>query len=123
MALKHFVEEVQPCGAVRFIGFADTTDYLSLKKKGASDFPIARKAAEQAYAMAGIGPRDIDGAEVQRLLLNVEIVQYEILGLAERGEGVQLIESGATSLPSGRLPVNAGGGLIGDGHPVGAAGC
>ncbi|HYK14035.1 MAG TPA: hypothetical protein VEW70_08630 [Burkholderiales bacterium] len=51
-----------------------------------------------------------------------EIVQYEILGFAERGEGAQLIESGATSLPSGRLPVNAGGGLIGDGHPVGATG-
>ena len=49
-----------------------------------------------------------------------EIVQYEILGFAERGEGAQLIESGATSLPSGRLPVNAGGGLIGDGHSVGA---
>jgi acetyl-CoA C-acetyltransferase len=53
---------------VRLIGFAHTTDYLSLKKKDASDFPIARKAAEQAYAMAGIGPRDIDGAKVQRLL-------------------------------------------------------
>ena len=51
-----------------------------------------------------------------------EIVQYEILGFAERGEGAQLIESGATSLPSGRLPVNAGRGLIGDGHPVGATG-
>lgn len=51
-----------------------------------------------------------------------EIVQYEILGFAERGEGAQFIESGATSLPSGRLPVNAGGGLIGDGHPVGATG-
>ena len=41
-----------------------------------------------------------------------EIVQYEILGFAERGEGAQLIESGATSLPSGRLPVKAGGGLM-----------
>jgi acetyl-CoA C-acetyltransferase len=51
-----------------------------------------------------------------------EIVQYEILGFAERGEGAQLIESGATSLPSNRLPVNASGGLIGDGHPVGATG-
>jgi acetyl-CoA C-acetyltransferase len=49
-------------------------------------------------------------------------MQYEILGFAERGEGAQFIESGATSLPSGRLPVNAGGGLIGDGHPVAATG-
>jgi acetyl-CoA acetyltransferase len=40
------------------------------KKKDVSDFPMARKAAEQAYAMAGIGPGDIDGAEVQRLLLD-----------------------------------------------------
>jgi acetyl-CoA acetyltransferase len=38
------------------------------EKKDASDFPIARKAAEQAYAMAGIGPRDIDGAKVQQRL-------------------------------------------------------
>ena len=51
-----------------------------------------------------------------------EIVQYEILGFAERGEGAQLIESGATSLLFGRLPVKAGGGLIGDGHPVSATG-
>ncbi len=46
-----------------------------------------------------------------------EIVQYEILGFAKQGAGAQLIESGATSIPSGRLPVHAGGGLIGDGHP------
>src|SRR6266542_1197955 len=60
-----------------------------------------------------------------------EIVAYEILGLAEPGKGVELVKSGATTLPQVRpekskapfeIPVNAGGGLIGDGHPVGATG-
>jgi acetyl-CoA acetyltransferase len=57
-----------------------------------------------------------------------EIVAYEILGLAESGKGVELVKSGATALPQVRtekfkgpfqIPVNAGGGLIADGHPVG----
>jgi acetyl-CoA C-acetyltransferase len=62
-----------------------------------------------------------------------EIVAYEILGLAEPGKGVDLVKSGATTLPqvrnektsgkySFKIPVNAGGGLIADGHPVGATG-
>ena len=72
--------------------------------------------------MDGIGPRDIMARKCNDCFSISEIVQYEILGFAERGEGAQLIESGATSLPSGRLPVKAGGGLIGDGHPVGATG-
>ena len=51
-----------------------------------------------------------------------EIVQYQILGFAERGEGAQLIKAAQRlSLPA-VCPVNAGGGLIGDGHPVGATG-
>src|SRR5205823_6535321 len=62
-----------------------------------------------------------------------EIVAYEILGLAEPGKGAELAMSGATALPQVRgehisgkidfeIPVNTGGGLIGDGHPVGATG-
>jgi acetyl-CoA C-acetyltransferase len=62
-----------------------------------------------------------------------EICAYEILGLAENGKGAELAMSGATALPQVRnekvsgkfdfeIPVNAGGGLIGDGHPVGATG-
>jgi acetyl-CoA C-acetyltransferase len=61
------------------------------------------------------------------------MVVYEILGLAEPGKGAELAKSGATALPQVRnekmkgkidisIPVNPGGGLIGDGHPVGATG-
>jgi len=116
----------------RLLGFGHTTDYLPLNKKDAPTFSIARKAAEKAFRMANLKPRDMQGAEVHDCFSITEIVAYEILGLAEPGKGAELAKSGATALPqvrnqkSGRLPfeipVNTGGGLIGDGHPVGATG-
>jgi acetyl-CoA acetyltransferase len=51
-----------------------------------------------------------------------ELILYEELGLCGRGDSVDLIRSGATSL-GGRLPVNTSGGLLSKGHPVGATGC
>jgi acetyl-CoA C-acetyltransferase len=116
----------------RLLGFGHTTDYLPLDKKDAPTFSTARKAAEKAFSMANLKPRDMQGAEVHDCFSITEIVAYEILGLAESGKGVDLVKSGATTLPqvrnqkSGKLPfkipVNAGGGLIADGHPVGATG-
>src|SRR5205814_3130055 len=117
----------------RLLGFGHTTDYLALEKKDAPTFSTARKAAEKAFGMAGLSPRDMHGVEVHDCFSITEIVAYEILGLAERGKGAELAISGATALPQVRnekvtgkidwqIPVNAGGGLIGDGHPVGATG-
>ena len=117
----------------RLLGFGHTTDYLPLDKKHAPTFSTARKAAENAFAMAKLKTRDIQGAEVHDCFSITEIVAYEILGLAEPGKGAELAKSGATALPQVRhekmkgkidieIPVNAGGGLIGDGHPVGATG-
>ncbi len=110
---------------------ADLT--LPLDKKDAPTFSIARKAAERAFGMANLKPRDLNGADVHDCFSVTEIVVYEILGLAEPGKGAELAKSGATALPQVRnekmkgkfafeLPVNPGGGLIGDGHPVGATG-
>src|SRR5213082_3257560 len=118
---------------VRLFGYGHTTDYLPLDKKDAPTFSIARKAAEQAFSMAKLKTRDIQGAEVHDCFSITEIVAYEILGLAEKGKGAELAKSGATTLPQVRgehikgkvdweIPVNTGGGLIGDGHPVGATG-
>src|SRR6201997_4517101 len=117
----------------RLLGFGHATDYLPLDKKDAPTFSIARKAAEQALSTSNLKPRDLDGADVHDCFSVTEVVVYEILGLAEPGKGAELARSGATALPQVRnekmkgpfalaIPVNAGGGLIGDGHPVGATG-
>jgi len=117
----------------RLLGYGHTTDYLALEKKDAPTFSISRKAAQQAFKMANLKPREINGAEVHDCFSITEIVAYEILGLAEPGKGAELAKSGATALPQVRgehvsgkidfeIPVNTGGGLIGDGHPVGATG-
>ena len=117
----------------RLLGFGSTTDYLALEKKDAPTFSTARKAAEKAFGMANLKPRDMHGVEVHDCFSITEIVAYEILGLAEPGKGAELAKSGATALPQVRgehvsgkigweIPVNTGGGLIGDGHPVGATG-
>src|SRR6059058_4715493 len=117
----------------RLLGFGHTTDYLALEKKDAPNFSTARKAASKAFGMASLTPRDMHGVEVHDCFSITEIVTYEILGLAEKGKGAELAKSGATTLPQVRgerikgkvgweIPVNTGGGLIGDGHPVGATG-
>src|SRR6202008_841096 len=109
----------------RLLGFGHATDYLPLDKKDAPTFSIARKAAEQAFGMANLKPRDVQGADVHDCFSFTEIVVYEILGLAEPGKGAELAKSGATALPKVRnekmkgsfafeIPVNPGGGLIGD---------
>src|SRR5262249_6848637 len=117
----------------RLLGFGHATDYLPLDKKDAPTFSIARKAAEKAFGMANLKPRDLSGADVHDCFSITEIVVYEILGLADPGKGAELAKSGATTLRQVRnekmhgryafeLTVIAGGGLIGDGHPVGATG-
>ncbi len=117
----------------RLLGYGHTTDYLALEKKDVPTFSTARKAAANAFGMANLKPRDMHGVEVHDCFSITEIVAYEILGLAEAGKGAALAKSGATTLPQVRgekasgkvdfeIPVNAGGGLIGDGHPVGATG-
>jgi acetyl-CoA acetyltransferase len=117
----------------RLLGYGHTTDYLALEKKDVPTFSTARKAAQKAFGMANLKPRDMHGAEVHDCFSITEIFAYEILGLAEPGKGAELAKSGATALPQVRgehvsgkidfeIPVNTGGGLIGDGHPVGATG-
>jgi acetyl-CoA acyltransferase len=83
--------------------------------------PSTRRAAARAYTMAGIGPEDIDLAEVHDAVAPAEIGIYEDLCFCAPGEGARLIEDRVTWL-GGRLPVNTSGGLLSRGHPIGATG-
>ncbi|RSD34786.1 MAG: acetyl-CoA C-acetyltransferase, partial [Methanohalophilus sp.] len=78
-------------------------------------------AAKRAYEMAGIGPDDIDVAEVHDCFTIAEICAIEDLGFVKKGQGGRFVEDGNTAI-GGRIPVNTSGGLKACGHPVGATG-
>lgn len=80
-----------------------------------------RRASRRAYELAGLGPRDIDVAEVHDASAYAEINQIEQCGLTALGEGGPATERGDTKL-GGKLPVNPSGGLESRGHPVAATG-
>jgi acetyl-CoA acetyltransferase len=82
---------------------------------------ICHRAARKAYERAGIGPDDIDVAEVHDASAFAEVVQAENLGFCEFGQGGWIAERGETSL-GGRIPINPSGGLESKGHPIGATG-
>jgi len=79
------------------------------------------RAAKAAYEMAGLGPEDIDLAEVHDCFSSAEIVHYEDLGFCEKGEGGRFIEEGLSDR-GGKIPVNTSGGLLSKGHVIGATG-
>ncbi len=85
------------------------------------DKDIAARLSRQAYEMAGVGPLDIDVAEVHDATAFGELHQTESLGFCPSGEGGPFGESGATRL-GGKIPINTSGGLESRGHPVGASG-
>ena len=82
---------------------------------------VAIEAGKQAYAMAGVTPKDIDVAEVHDCFTIAEMMAYENLGFAKPGEGKDLIGSKET-YKEGSIPVNVDGGLLSKGHPIGATG-
>lgn len=82
---------------------------------------LARLAANQAYEIAGLGPKDMHVAEVHDAAAMGEIIQVENLGFVEMGQGGPAAERGDFTI-GGRIPVNPSGGLESKGHPLGATG-
>jgi len=82
---------------------------------------VGIEAGKQAYAMAGVTPKDIDVAEVHDCFTIAEMMAYENLGFAQPGEGKDLIASKET-YKEGSIPINVDGGLLSKGHPIGATG-
>jgi acetyl-CoA acetyltransferase len=78
-------------------------------------------AAAAAFEAAGIGPADVDIAQVQDTESGAEVMHLAETGLCQHGEQEKLINSGATGI-GGRLPVNTDGGCLANGEPIGASG-
>ena len=82
---------------------------------------ICDRASSTAYGQAGVGPEDINVAEVHDATAFGELHQTEQMGFCKVGEGGPFAESGATEL-TGKIPINTSGGLLSRGHPIGASG-
>ncbi|NLI54798.1 MAG: acetyl-CoA acetyltransferase [Clostridiales bacterium] len=107
---------------VRVAGIASATDtHVVANRENPSDLLAVRLSAEKAYKMAGMGPEDIDVAELHDAFQILEIEEGEEAGLFPRGQGHIAARNGETKV-GGRLPVNTSGGLKAKGHPLGATG-
>jgi len=106
----------------RVLSVAQTSDHVALdSKRDITYFPAVKLAAEQAYTMAGIGPKDIQLAELHDCFTIAELVASEDLGFVAKGEGGPFAAAGCSAI-TGSLPINTSGGLKSKGHPVGATG-
>lgn len=86
------------------------------------DAPSPTAAASRAaYEMAGIGPEDIDVAQIQDTEVGHEIMHMAENGFCQDGEQEKWIQEGASEI-DGKLPINTDGGLLANGEPIGASG-
>src|SRR5207247_53938 len=86
-----------------------------------AQWPALRRAAQAAYGMAGIAPREVDLAEVHDCFAIAELIACEELGFCGKGEAGAFVAAGRGDY-GGDVVVNPRGGLIGCGHPLGATG-
>ena len=101
---------------------AEDSDYLApFERDDMTSWEATRNAAAEAYREAGIGPSDIDIAELHDAFTSVELISYEDLGFCGKGEAKEMIRKGITNI-DGKLPVNTSGGLKAKGHPISATG-
>jgi len=108
---------------VRVLGSGHATGPATLwEMEDITSFPATLKASREAYALARIGPSDVQVAEVHDCFTMAEIIATEDLGFFPKGKGGPAVEAGQTGL-EGKLAVNPSGGLLAKGHPVGATGC
>lgn len=84
-----------------------------------TSFQASERAARLAYERAGIGPEDVNVAEVHDCFSVAELIHYEDLGFCPRGEGGRFVAQAGLG---GKVAVSTSGGLLSKGHPLGATG-
>jgi acetyl-CoA C-acetyltransferase len=107
---------------VQIIGSGQAQDTFCLHERDSlTTVKAAKMAAQEAYKMSDVRPKDLNVAELHDCFTIAEIIGYEDLGLCRPGQGGKFVESGATKI-GGSIPINTSGGLKSKGHPVGATG-
>jgi acetyl-CoA C-acetyltransferase len=107
--------------AVAFRANEHVQDYLPLSKRDILLFEGVEHAWARALKSAGVTLDDLSLVETHDCFTIAELIEYEAMGLAKRGEGGRIALEGQTE-KNGRLPVNPSGGLKAKGHPIGATG-
>jgi acetyl-CoA C-acetyltransferase len=107
--------------AVVFRAAEHVNDYLPMSKRDVTLFEGPELAFKRALDAARIGLADLSFAEVHDCFTIAELLIYEAIGLAPRGQGERAINEGWVE-KDGKLPVNPSGGLKAKGHPIGATG-
>jgi len=106
---------------VYVIGTGQGSDYPLYEREDMTTILAAKFAAQEAYAMAGVKPEDIQIAEVHDCFTIAELVGIEDIGFFSPGGAIRAVEEGITAR-DGAKPINTSGGLKSKGHPVGATG-
>jgi acetyl-CoA acetyltransferase len=116
---EQYLNKLSAAGPVKIRAMAHSAGTDKRSFDGFED--IGERLSRVAYNKAGVGPEDIDIAEVHDATAYGELHQVECLGFTPEGTGGEFIESGKSAL-NGAMPINTSGGLIARGHPIGASG-
>jgi acetyl-CoA acyltransferase len=114
---KEFVKKIGAPKPVKIL----VTELGGGMDRGMEDPDLGERLSKIAYEKAGVGPEDIDVAEVHDATAFGEVANTEAMGFCPKGEGGVFAEEGHSSI-GGKLPINPSGGLESKGHPVGATG-
>ena len=107
--------------SVSFKARVQMNDLMPMSKRDKTEFRGASLSWKKALSDAQVNLMDLSFVETHDCFTIAELIEYEAMGLTQRGEGYKVLEEG-TVYKDGKLPINPSGGLKAKGHPVGATG-
>jgi len=107
--------------AISFKARIQMNDLMPMSKRDKTEFRGAALSWKKALSDAKVNLMDLSFVETHDCFTIAELIEYEAMGLTQRGEGYKVLEEG-TVYKDGKLPINPSGGLKAKGHPVGATG-
>ena len=107
--------------SISFKARVQMNDLMPMSKRDKTEFRGAALSWKKALSDAKVNLMDLSFVETHDCFTIAELIEYEAMGLTQRGEGYKVLEEG-TVYKDGKLPINPSGGLKAKGHPVGATG-